>query len=490
MPLPAGTRLGPYEIVASIGAGGMGEVYEATDTRLDRTVAIKVLPEHVAESPERKERFELEAKAISQLNHAHICTLYDVGNEGGVDFLVMEYLEGETLADRLRKTTLSVDEALEFGIEIASGLDAAHRAGIVHRDLKPANIMLTRSGVKLLDFGLAKQLDVEPVAAEAPTKQQGLTREHAIIGTLPYMAPEQLDGKQADERTDLFAFGSLLYEMVTGKRAFAGTEPATVMAAIIKSDPEPTGEAGLERVLHHCFEKDPEQRWQSAWDIAIQLKAIHQSREVALDTRSAGWRRPAWIAAAVIAAGVVGLVVGVLGTDTEDARQTYRLSVLAPEGTTFGGGYVGTQTPVLSPDGRRIAIIATNAAGSQLLWVRSLDDAEARALPGTDGAYYPFWSPDGTVVGYFASGQLKKIQLAGGPPVSLAQAPQSRGGTFGSNGELILFSPNIAGPLYRIPAVGGAPEPVTRLDPERLEVSHRLPSFLPDGKRSVRRPER
>jgi len=280
MALTSGTRLGPYEILAPIGAGGMGEVYKAKDTRLDRTVAIKVLPEHLAESPERKARSEREAKAISQLNHPHICTLYDVGEQDGVDFIVMEYIEGVTLAERLKKGALPLDRALEYGIQIADGLDNAHRAGIVHRDLKLPNVMLTKSGVKLLDFGLAKILAGEtgPETSDAPTKQRDLTRERAIIGTLQYMAPEQLEGKEADPRSDIFGLGNILYEMVTGKRAFAGANQASLIAAILTTEPprvselQPSSPPLLDHLIRKCLAKDPDERWRSAADLAGELE--------------------------------------------------------------------------------------------------------------------------------------------------------------------------------------------------------------------------
>ena len=275
MALEPGTTLGPYQIVAPIGAGGMGEVYKAKDTRLDRTVAIKVLPEHLAESPERKERFEREAKAISQLNHPHICTLYDVGEQDGVAFLVMEHIEGETLADRLKKGPLPVDKALEYGMQIVDGLDIAHRAGIVHRDLKPPNVMLTRSGVKLLDFGVAKLLDAEDAsgASDAPTMQKNLTGEEAIIGTLQYMAPEQLERKPVDARTDIFAFGATLHEMLSGKKTFDADSQAGLIANIVHVDPPPLAEVppALDRTVKKCLAKDPDARWQSARDLADEL---------------------------------------------------------------------------------------------------------------------------------------------------------------------------------------------------------------------------
>ena len=314
MVLSVGTRLGPYEIVAPIGAGGMGEVYKAPDSRLERTVAIKVLPEHLAESAERKQRFEPEAKAISQLNHPHICTLYDIGNQDGIDYLVMEYIEGETLADRLKREPLSPREALTFAIQIAEALDEAHRHGIVHRDLKPANIVLTESGVKLLDFGLAKLMPptLGEDSSSLPTEQKPLTSEGAILGTFQYMAPEQLEGKEADARTDLFALGVVLYEMLTGNKAFEGKTQASLIAAILEREPEavstsqPLSPRSLDRVVSRCLAKDPAHRWEGARDVREVLSWIaedgdsHASAEAEARRAHRAWLP--WAVAALAAA--------------------------------------------------------------------------------------------------------------------------------------------------------------------------------------------
>src|SRR5215510_4488410 len=284
MTLSAGSRLGPYEVLAPIGAGGMGEVYKARDTRLDRTVAVKVLPQHLSASAEVRQRFEREAKTISQLSHPHICALYDVGNQDGVEYLVMELLEGETLAERLNKGSLPVEQTLRFGIEIADALDKAHRQGIVHRDLKPGNVMLTKSGVKLLDFGLAKAIapPAEKASLTSLPTQQGLTQEGTILGTFQYMAPEQLEGKEADARTDIFALGAVLYEMATGKKAFSGTSQASLISSIMSADPpsisavQPMSPPALDRVVKTCLAKDPEDRWQSAADLGRELRWISE----------------------------------------------------------------------------------------------------------------------------------------------------------------------------------------------------------------------
>ena len=347
MALTPGTRLGPYEILALIGAGGMGVVYKAKDTRLDRTVAIKVLPEHLAESPERKARFEREAKAISQLNHPHICTLYDVGQQDGVDFIVMEYLEGETLAERLKKGALPLDQALEYGIQIADGLDNAHRAGIVHRDLKPGNAMLTKSGVKLLDFGLAKVLagETEPAISDAPTRQRDLTKEQANIGTLQYMAPEQLEGKSADARTDIFAFGAVLYEMLAGKKAFQGESPASLISAIMKDEPPRPSSLRpvtmLDWSLERCLAKDPEERWQSARDLSSQLNGIAEGATApSLAPVVASRTRLAWGLIALLVAIVTGVAVWNLTRVSPTAPQRFaRLEVALPEGNLWRPGF-------------------------------------------------------------------------------------------------------------------------------------------------------
>ena len=490
--LATGTRLGPYEIVAPLGAGGMGEVYRAKDTRLDRTVAIKVLPDHLS-SPEARQRFEREAKTISQLSHPHICALYDVGHEAGIEYLVMEYLEGETLADRLARGPLSLDQAVRYGIEMAEALDRAHRAGIVHRDLKPGNVMLTRSGVKLLDFGLAK-LSAPPAAGMSglsmmPTTPGGsaLTARGAILGTFEYMAPEQLEGKEADARTDIFAFGLVLYEMVTGRRAFSGASQASLIAAILERQPEPVSSAqpaappALDRIVRKCLEKNPDERWQSAADLASELRwaaessaSSHPVAVVAAPAERALRRRFRILPAVGLV--TLGLAVGLLVSTARPGKTAVRsaFSILPPEKSELA------DWTAISPDGKFVAFPAT-VEGTALVWLRPRDSTEPQAVQGTEGASYPFWSPDGRSLGFFAGGKLKRIDLAGGPAQVLCDAPEPRGGTWNADG-VIVFSGYVSDGLYRIAATGENRSRVTMLDLPAREISHRWPQFLPDGK--------
>jgi Tol biopolymer transport system component/predicted Ser/Thr protein kinase len=497
MTLTAGTRLGPYEVLTPVGAGGMGEVYRARDTRLERTVAVKVLPAHLSSSAEVRQRFEREAKTISQLSHPHICALYDVGNQDGIEYLVMEYLEGETLAERLVKGPLSLEQTLRFGIEIADALDKAHRQGIVHRDLKPGNVMLTKSGVKLLDFGLAKAVaPAGPVSAltSLPTMAGGanLTQEGTILGTFQYMAPEQLEGKGADARTDIFAFGTVLYEMATGKKAFTGASQASLIAAILEREPPPVSTVqpmtppALDRIVRTCLAKDPEERWQSAGDLMRELRWI-AGGESAADTRApmrlTRIRRPApWAVAAVLLLSTLVLAIlhfgGLFGHIEVPDQGAAKFALQAP------GAATSVATPVVSPDGRRIAFAAT-VENRTILWVRALDSLVAQPLVGTEGASQnapPFWSPDGRSLAFFAGGKLKRIDPAGGTVLVLADAPEGRGGSWSAQGG-ILFAAGTTGPLLRLPAEGGGPSPATTLEKSRKEFSHRFPSFFPDGRR-------
>jgi Tol biopolymer transport system component len=470
----------------------MGEVYRARDTRLDRTVAIKVLPAHLATSPERRQRFEREAKAISALTHPHICVLHDVGQHDGVAFLVMECLEGETLADRLKKGALPLEQVLRYGIEISGALDMAHRHGIIHRDLKPGNVMLTKSGAKLLDFGLAKLRPPDaPMSALSElsalaTGEKPLTAEGSIVGTFQYMAPEQLEGKEPDARADIFAFGGVLYEMATGQRAFKGKSQASLIAAILGSEPPPISRfqpltpPALDRVVAACLVKDPDERWQGARDLLKELKWIQKagSREEGWPVGPRGVRREraAW-AVAAMAVGVLGLYFW--RDSTREPPRTVQAALLPPANATFDFFYGGV--PALSPDGRRIAFVARSEDGRNRLWVRPLDGSTGQVLPGTEGVNHPFWSADSRALGFFADGRLKRIDASGGPAQTLCDASAGRGGTWSRDG-MIVFSGQTNRGLSKIAATGGAPSPVTELDAARHETSHRWPSFLPDGR--------
>jgi eukaryotic-like serine/threonine-protein kinase len=500
--LPPGTKLGPYEVVAVAGAGGMGEVYRARDTRLGRTVAIKVLPAHLSANPELKQRLEREARAVSSLSHPHICSLYDVGQQDGVDYLVMEFLEGETLADRLERGPLPLHVALNCTMEIADALDKAHKQGVVHRDLKPGNIMLTKMGMKLMDFGLAKAAPFASSPLEAATaaerltamatRTKPLTAEGSILGTFEYMAPEQLEGKEADARSDIFALGAVLYEMITGKRAFAGKTTASVIAAVLASDPapltqlQPLAPRSVERLVRTCLSKDPDARWQSAHDVKLQLQSIAESLaqgETALP--SAGplalrRLRARWLLAAGLAALVLVGLAATYSYLTRPRPQVTKLFVPPPEGAQFLFSGDAAGPAVISPDGATLAFVAANEKGTTLLWVRPLSELKARSLAGTDNATFPFWSPDSKAVGFFAGGKLKRVALAGGLPLEVCEAPDPRGGAWGSDG-IIVFSPNIRTGLFRVPAAGGTPIAITQLQQGR-HTTHRWPHFLPDGK--------
>jgi eukaryotic-like serine/threonine-protein kinase len=497
MPLNPHDRLGPYQILGPLGAGGMGEVYKAKDTRLDRIVAIKVLPERLSKSSDLRERFEREARAVSSLNHPHIGALYDVGRQEGVDFLVLEYLEGETLAARLEKGALPSDLLLRTAVEIASALEAAHRQGIVHRDLKPGNIMLTKSGAKLLDFGLAKaEGDVSPAISglsHSPTETRALTAEGAIVGTFQYLAPEQLEEKEVDARTDLFAFGLVLYEMATGRKAFGGKSRASLIASILSSEPRPLSEIApmappaLERVVKRCLAKDPERRWQSARDLMLELEWISEGGD-APPSPAAGvpaWKnreKAAWTtAAAVLLIAVAVLTTAVLLRPAPVTSHQVRSSILPPEKTTLDLDGDGVGTLTLSPDGRYMTFRARSPEGKSSLFLRPLDSLEARPLQGTEGAIFPFWSPDSRYLAFFAEGKLKKIDLSGAPPVTLCDAPVGRSGSWNQDG-VILFSPNPVAPIHRVSAGGGPSWPVTTLDAKSQETTHRWASFLPDGR--------
>jgi len=496
MPFTVGTRLGPYEILSPIGAGGMGEVYKARDTRLDRIVAVKVMTQQRT-SPEERQRFEREAKTISQLSHPHICALYDVGREGETDYLVMEYLEGQPLSDRLARGPLPLEQTLRYGIEITDALDNAHRAGIVHRDLKPPNVMLTKDGVKLLDFGLAKAIATasrpsEVSALPTETEQSGdLTREGMILGTIPYMAPEQLEGKRADERTDIFALGATLYEMATGTRAFPGSTRASLISAILRDEPKPVSRIfpmsppALDRIIGTCLAKEPDHRWQSAADVGLQLGWLTKGEADQPPAAARGLSSaPRWLvglAAAGIVAATALLALYALRRPASAPAAPIRFAVRAPVGTRFA--WIPQHNLfAVSPDGRRLAFVARGADGRDFLWVRSLAEPSAATLPGTEGAAAPFWSPDSRFIAFFSDGKLKKIDSSGGPPVTLCDARVDYpSGSWGSR-HSILFGAAAQTFMSLVAEGGGAPTVVLKADASRQEKAVRFPDFLPDGR--------
>jgi Tol biopolymer transport system component len=470
----------------------MGEVYRARDTRLDRTVAIKVLSGELSTDLERRQRFEREARIISNLNHPHICTLYDVGHQGGIDYLVLEFLEGEALASRLERGPLPPELVLRYGIEIADALDKAHRQGVIHRDLKPANIMLTKSGAKLLDFGLAKArpqpaMLPQPGAPPAmPTASLELTVEGALMGTLHYMAPEQLEGKEADARSDIFALGATVYEMATGRKAFEGKTPASVMAAVLEREPQPITASqplappALDRLVRTCLAKDPEERWQTAHDVKLQLQWLAEAGSqggVPTPVKLRGRKREyaAWTAAALALVAALLLAAIYFRRPASGAAHLLRSSLLPPANFSFE-----PYNFAVSPDGTRLAFVAVGPDGKNTLWVRALSAPGAQQLNGTEWASFPFWSPYGGHIGFFAEGKLKTVDITGGAVEILCEAPMGRGGTWNRDGS-IVFAPSIAGPLYRVSASGGVPTPVTRIPRPGSGQGHRWPSFLPDG---------
>lgn len=487
MALTIGTRLGPYEILAVAGAGGMGEVYKALDTRLNRTVAVKILPDAIANIADLRSRFDREAKAISSLNHPNICTLYDVGHQDGIDFLVMEYLEGETLSERLKKGPLAIEELLSFGVQIADALDKAHKVGLVHRDLKPSNIMITKVGAKLLDFGLAKLIPAGASGSDPSviTMTTPVTGEGTIIGTLQYMSPEQLDAKELDGRSDIFSFGAILYEMATGKRAFEGKSQASLIASIMKEQPHPICEIMpmsppmLDRVVRQCLEKDPENRWQSAGDLRQALQWILEGGSQAgipatLSARRKFRERALWGILIVLAAACVTLGFMIL-TRTSPVPKVARWSI------SPSPGLASITWPRLSPDGTMIAFQAFDTAGQAGIYIRPLNSLEPHLLAKIEAAQSrPFWSPDSRQVAYFEAGQLKKISIAGGLAQIVCEATGADGAW--GKGGIILFDGGPADSIRQVPATGGVPAAASRIDHDHGEHSCIWPCFLPDGK--------
>ena len=476
MTLAPGRRLGPYEVVAPLGSGGMGEVFKARDTRLERSVAIKILPAAFAADARLRARFEREAKSISQLNHPNICVLHDIGFEEGMAYLVLELVDGETLASRLLRGRLSVPDVIRYGADVADALDRAHRAGIVHRDVKPGNIMITKSGAKLLDFGLAKDTGSAEVL-NTQTQQKPLTQEGSIVGTLQYMAPEQLTGDATDARTDIFALGAVLYEMLSGHRAFEGSTRTSLVTAILSGAPRPVSEAqplapsALQRVVSKCLEKDPEARWQSAKDVADELRWIgSQSGETSSAKRAHKWPLPIAAAALVVAA-----MMGARLLMTAPKAQPTNVEMAAPPGWIFAETW---DCPFsVSPDGTAVAFSASSG-DKRMLWLRRLSEAEAKPLPGTDNGRMPFWSPDGRSIGFFVpGGSLRRLTVGSTPEtVCDTRALIPTGGAAWSSNDEIVFSSFSA--LYLVSAKGGAP----RVVPQEPQVHLIRPTFL-DGDR-------
>jgi Tol biopolymer transport system component len=503
MPLPAGTRLGPYELTTPLGAGGMGEVYRARDTRLGRDVAIKVLPAHLSANSDVRARFEREARTVSGLNHPHICTLFDVGREGDIDYIVMELIEGETLAHRLARGALPPAEVLRIGTQVADALDRSHRAGVIHRDLKPGNIMLTRSGAKLMDFGLARPTGLAgPAGAsgvtmtaltQSPTVAAPLTAEGTILGTFQYMSPEQLEGKEADERSDIWALGCVLYEMATGRRAFEGRSQASLITAVMGSEPAPASSLspatppGLDRLIANCLVKDPEERIRTAHDVKLQLAGLAEGASsvtgrVAVATPAArGTSRLPWGIAALATLAALALVALLL-TRRPAAEPLIRLTLEPPDDVLLTEFMT---TSAISPDGRSVAFCARDTSNKFAIWIRPLDSQQATRLAEVVALESVIWAPDGRSIAWLPLLQsdqaLTTIKLASGTATPIAMLKNSRGGSWGSRGD-IIYGSGTQGPIFRVSATGGTPVQVTWLDSTRHEAGHRFPCFLPDGR--------
>jgi serine/threonine protein kinase/Tol biopolymer transport system component len=491
MALAAGTKLGPYEIIAPLGAGGMGEVYRARDSRLDRDVALKVLPANLASDSSLKQRLEREAKAVSKLSHPNICSLHDIGHQDGVDFLVMEYLDGETLEQRLFRGPLTSEQALRYAVQIADALAKAHKLGITHRDLKPANVMLTKNGAKLMDFGLAKQSGPAPLAdalTEMTVPQAKLTSDGMIVGTFQYMAPEQLEGKEVDARTDIFALGELLYEMITGKPAFSGKSRASLIAAILTTEPppitqlQPIAPPALEHVVKKCLTKDPDERWQSASDLASELNWIlaggsQTGLALSPENKNRKRYRALWItgAAVTLLAAVFGWQLTRSGGDAGSAH----LTVTLPPGKVLINN--STEPLAITPDGSAMVYAAYGDERRTQLYLRKVDSFDNTPIAGTEGGCCPFFSPNGEWLGFFTNdGKLKKVLLRGGSPVVVADDAWA-GGTWADDDNIYYVKSVVTG-IYAVPATGGQPRQMTRPGSASDDRFHLWPKSLPGNK--------
>ena len=478
-----GKELGHYHVLSPLGSGGMGEVYLAEDTRLKRKVALKLLPAELTANPDRLRRFEQEARAASALNHPNIITIHEIGESEQWHYLVTELIDGETLRERLNQGRIEFSAALDIALQIGSALVAAHKAGIAHRDIKPENIMLRSDGlVKVLDFGLAKltESSTAGLSSNAPTRAQVNTETGMVMGTARYMSPEQARGQKVDARTDIFSFGVVFYEMIVGRAPFEGETASDVLAAILKSEPPPlTDEVPreLEHIISRALRKDPERRYQVVKDLLLDLEDLKQRPSGVFVPAKRSLPALGWIAAtALLLVATLVLSIAYFRSAPVEVRAV-RSFILAPEKSSFNSIL---QSLSISPDGRRLTFVAPTAEGKNLLWVRSLDALSAQPLLGTEGASYPFWSPDSRFVGFFADGKLKKIEVAGGPTFTLCDGPLARGGAWNRDG-VIVFAPAAAGSLQRVSASGGTPSAVTQLDQARVELTHRWPYFLPDG---------
>jgi eukaryotic-like serine/threonine-protein kinase len=493
MPVAPGTLLGPYEIGAPLGAGGMGEVYRARDTKLGRDVALKVLPAAFATDPERMARFRREAQVLASLNHAHIGAIYGFEDSGGVHALVMELVEGPILADRIARGAIALDEALPIAREIAEALETAHEHGIIHRDLKPANIKITTDGnVKLLDFGLAKAIESHPASTDiqnSPTISRIATQTGIILGTAAYMSPEQAKGKSVDRRTDIWAFGCVFFEMLAGKRPFEGETVSDALAAVIRAEPEwsllpPNTPQTIQNLLQRCLRKDPKQRLQAIGDARIAIEEVlsgaPQDLSSAVEIHTAAWRRALPWAVSAAAAIFAALFAGMYFMHKPAPLPAIVSQIASPPSMKFIFFGINAGPPILSPDGEWLAFSAVSSDGRQVLWVRPFNSAAAKPLDGTDGATFPFWSADSSSLGFFANGKLNRIDVKGGPPLALCDVAIGRGGTWGADGT-ILFTPNVSSPVFRIAASGGTPQQVTTLNGSLSERSHRWAQLLPDN---------